>query len=136
MFTEQIFEKMRKKNLLNHLNKPITDYKAYELGIIDSSGNKIKSPLTEEECRAYSPLTRTLIRIKRYLGSKLDLISGTELYEDIVHINYDKEHHEKILNYESKIKQKIDEVFEIIEEASNNGVTFEEIDELLQRKTH
>jgi hypothetical protein len=133
MFTESIQSDLRKELLLRELTKPITEHKAYELGIIDANGNKIKEPVTEEEAQSYLPLTRTILRIKRHLGGKLDVITSTALFEDVLKINYDKEHHKKILTYESKIKNKIEEIFEIIESAINDGVTFGELDELLQK---
>ena len=133
MFTESIQSSIRKELLLRELTKPITEHKAYELGIIDCYGNKIKEPVTEEEMQSYLPLNRTILRIKRHLGSKLDVIAGTALFEDVLNIDYNKEHHKKILSYESKIRNKIDEIFEIIDNAISDGITFSELDELLQK---
>jgi hypothetical protein len=48
-------------------------------------------------------------------------------------LNYDKTKHEKILKYESMLKDKINEIFEIIDEAARDGVMFEEIDNILQK---
>lgn len=133
MISEKLKNTIRNKQLLKELLKPIHEYDAYVLGIIDGNGNKIKEPVTEEEEVAFSPLTRTLLRVKKHLGSKIDLISCASLLECSLHVSYDVVNHKKLLTFESKIKDKINEVFEIIDEALREGVTLDQIDDIIQK---
>ena len=133
MISENFKNMIRNTNLLNELNRSITEYKAYELGIIDEQGRKLREPVTEDEIASYTPLIRSLLRIKKHLGSKLDLILSTSLLEGSSNTTYNTQNHKKLLSYESKIRQKIDEIFEIVNTALQDGLTLEEIDELLQK---
>jgi hypothetical protein len=46
-------------------------------------GDKIKDPVTEQEQLAYSPETKTILKVKKYLGSKLDLINQTNTWYEL-----------------------------------------------------
>lgn len=133
MISEKITNNIRGKFLLKILGEPITECRAFELGVIDQYGRKIKEPVTEEERASYTLLTRTLLSVKKYLGSKLDIILNTTILEGAISADYDKQKHKKLLIYEDRIREKINEIFEIIETATQDGVTIEEIDELLQK---
>lgn len=53
--------------ILRLLATPITKTKAYELGIVDVDGNKIKNPITSTEKDAYSMLQRFVFKVQRAL---------------------------------------------------------------------
>jgi len=133
MISEKLKNMLRNHTLLHELLKPLHEYNAYTLGIIDSVGRKIKEPINEVERASYSPLTRTLIRVKRYLGSKLDLLTHTSLLEGSSSSTYNQVNHKQVLCVESNIRNKINEIYEIIESALKDGITMEQIDDILQK---
>ncbi len=47
------------------LTTPFEDLDAYRLGLIDDEGKQLKKPQTEEEKRAWTLLTRVVVRVKR-----------------------------------------------------------------------
>ena len=132
MISEAINDNMRNKILLNELVKDIQSYKAYELGIIDINGNKVREPVTEEEKASYTQLTKTLLRIKRHLGSKTELIFNTSLLEGAVSEEYNPNTHKKLLEFRSNVKHRFNDIFELIDKALNDGITLEQIDATFQ----
>ena len=52
---------------IKRLTTPFNETKAYELGIIDASGKKLKSPKTREEEEAYGYYDRLVFNLKRLL---------------------------------------------------------------------
>jgi hypothetical protein len=131
-YNTMIRENLKNKFLLTELNKNYTDFEAYRLGIINVNGDKIKEPVTEQEQAAYSPETKTILKIKKYLGSKLDLINQTAILESASKLNYNKETHKKVLEYELKINDIISELFKTTHEALKEGLSIEQVQALLQ----
>ena len=56
---------------LKKLMTPITNTKAYELGLINEMGHLIREPETIEEHESVTLLDKTIWKIRRLLGSKL-----------------------------------------------------------------
>jgi len=121
----------KNKFLLSALNKQFRDFEAYKLGIINEKGDKIKEPVTEQEQSAYSPETKTVLKIKKYLGSKLDLINQTAILESASKLNYNKDNHKKVLEYEQKINDIFAELHEVTDNALKDGLTLEQVQALL-----
>jgi len=130
-YNKMFNESMKNKFLLSSLNKNFKDFEAYKLGIINSSGDKIKEPVTEQEQAAYSPETKTILKVKKYLGSKLDLINQTAILESASKLNYNKENHKTVLRYEEKFNNIIAELHETTEEALKEGLSIEQVQALL-----
>lgn len=129
MFKETVQNFLSNEVLLNELTKSYTDFEAYKLGIIDAEGNKIKAPITEAEKAAFDPLTKTIFRLKKFLGSKLDLLEASIMLEKqtVPHSTGDIEKYKKIVECREKIQGVVDELFSVIEESSKNGLSLEEI---------
>jgi hypothetical protein len=121
-------ESLKNNFIIEQLNKKITDYEAYKLGIIDENGNKIKEPLTETEKNAYSPTTKTFLKIKKYLGSKWDLIHNMMVLESESKMEYNKETHQKFLNFETKIHNLLSQLHEVTNEALSEGLSLEQVE--------
>jgi hypothetical protein len=130
-YNKMFNESMKNKFLLSTLNKNYKEFEAYKLGIINSNGDKIKEPVTEQEQAAYSPETKTILKVKKYLGSKLDLINQTAILESASKLNYNKENHKTVLRYEEKINNIIAELYETAEEALKEGLSIEQVQALL-----
>ena len=130
-YNKMFNESLNNKFLLNVLNKNFKDFEAYKLGIINQNGDKIKEPITEQEKLAYSPETKTILKIKKYLGSKLDLINQTAILESASKLNYNKDNHKTLLHYEQKINNIIADLHETTENALRDGLSVEQVQALL-----
>ena len=82
MYRESLQSYLDNEILLKELKKDFSEFECHALGIIDEKGNKIKSPVTEQEQVAYSPMVRTILRLKRFLGPKTDLLEATSLLKN------------------------------------------------------
>jgi hypothetical protein len=131
-YNKMFNESLKNKFLTQQLNKNFTDFEAYKLGVINEKGDKIKEPVTEQELAAYSSETKTIIKIKKYLGSKLDLINQTAILENASKIGYNKENHKTFLEYEQKINDIFAQLHETTDNAIKDGLTLEQIQALLQ----
>lgn len=130
-YNKMFNESLKNKFLLTILNKNYKDFEAYKLGIINENGDKIKEPITEHEQAAYSPETKTILKIKKYLGPKLDLINQTAILESAAKLNYNKENHKVVLQYEQKINNIIADLHKTIEEGLKEGLSIEQVQALL-----
>jgi hypothetical protein len=131
-YNKMFNESLKNKFLTQQLNKNFTDFEAYKLGIINEIGNKIKEPVTEQEHAAYSLETKTILKIKKYLGSKLDLINQTAILENASKVEYNKENHKTFLEYEQKIDNIFAQLHETTDNAIRDGLTLEQVQALLQ----
>lgn len=130
-YNKMFNESLKNRFLLLMLNKEYKEFEAYKLGIINQNGDKIKEPVTEQEQAAYSPETKTILKIKKYLGPKLDLINQTAILESASKLNYNKDNHKKVLHYEQKINDIIAELHKTTEEALKEGLSVEQVQALL-----
>jgi hypothetical protein len=131
-YNKMFNESLNNRFLLRELNKDYKDFEAYKLKIINEKGDKIKEPITEQEKSAYSPEIKTILKIKKYLGSKLDLINQTAILENASKVEYNKENHKKFLEYEQKINNIFAQLHETTDEAIKDGLTLEQVQALLQ----
>jgi hypothetical protein len=131
-YNKMFNESLKNKFLTNQLNKNFTDFEAYKLGIINANGDKIKEPVTEQEQAAYSAETKTILKIKKYLGPKLDLINQTAILESASKLNYNKDNHKKVLECEQKINDIIADLHKTTDQALKEGLSLEQVQALLQ----
>jgi len=132
MFREQLQGFLTNEILLKELKKDFTQFECYQLGIIDKQGNKIKAPITEAEHSSFSPLTKTILRIKKYLGPKIELLELKNLAENQINFTEDLIKYEKMLTYKDKVTETINELYSIFETAQKDGFSLEEIKKLIQ----
>jgi len=132
MLKERISEVLTNQLLLAELKKPFTEFVAYELGLVNEKGVKIKEPVTEEEHLALSPAIKTLFQLKRFLGSKIDLIEGMTILENQKLLNFTPDTYSKILDYEERINKIFEEFHAIIHEAEQDNISFEILEALIK----
>jgi hypothetical protein len=96
--------------ILKKLVTPITQTKAYELKLVNSSGRVEKVPETKQEKDALTILDKLIFKIKRMLGSKLQefnsflyLHASPEMYSKIV-VNGDIKNRAEIKRIQKDIK--------------------------------
>lgn len=53
--------------ILKDLTKPYEEFDAFQLGLIDGTGTKLKSPQTSEERLAYDAYTKMILNMRRLL---------------------------------------------------------------------
>lgn len=133
MYKEKMQSFLDNSVLLNELKKPYTEFNCYKLGIIDEFGNKIKTPITEDEQISYTPFVKTIIKLKRYLGCKLDLMEAKNLLDTSnIKINEDVVKYRKILEYQDKANAVINELYKVIDEALQDGLCLEDVKKIIQ----
>jgi hypothetical protein len=132
MFKESMQEFVDEKVLMKELKRPFKEFACFKAGIIDGNGNKLKEPVTESEKSCYGPHTKAIIRIKKYLGSKIELLEAeNSLCESSIAIPNIVDY-KKTLDYQDKIHNAINELYKIIEEAQQDGLPFETIKTLIK----
>ena len=137
-----VYNNMHKENmqsildnilLINELKKSYTEFQCYKLGVIDGNGNKIKQPITEEEQHSYCSLTRTILRVKKYLGSKIDLLDTAQNFNrENVGISESVEQHKKVIHYRDKFDSLVNEMYKLTEEATHDGIALDSIKKIIR----
>ena len=132
MLKERMVETMLNQFLLTELKKPFIEFEACKLQLIDDKGNRTKVPVTEEEKTAMSPFTKNLIRIKKYLGVKVDLVETLALSESQNAQDFNLDTFKKVLGYEQKINGVFEQFHQVVDEALKDGVSYECIEALIR----
>ena len=133
MFRESIQSFLDNNVLLNELKKDFKEFQAYKLGIIDNCGNKIKNPITEQEQSSFTPFIKTIIKLKRYLGSKTELLeASSDLRYNSIPVNESIEQYKKVLEYQDKVNSIVSELYKTLDEARQDGLSLEDVKKLIQ----
>lgn len=132
MFKEEVESYLDYKVFINELKKPFVEFQAYKLNIIDENGNKIKTPITEEEQQAYNPFIKTVIKLKRYLGSKLDLIEAEQTLAKESCVVESAVKYKLMLGYKEKVQSLVNELYKTFDEASSKGLALNDIKDLIR----
>lgn len=132
MFKEEVESYLDYKVFINELKKPFVEFQAYKLNIIDENGNKIKTPITEEEQQSYNPFIKTVIKLKRYLGSKLDLIEAEQTLAKESCVVENAVKYKLMLEYKEKVQSLVNELYKTFDEASSKGLTLNDIKDLIR----
>lgn len=127
MFKEEVQSFLDFRVLLRELKRDFKDFEAYKLGIIDITGNKIKEPETITEKAAYSNAAKQLLRMKRYLGAKVDLMHHTSDLNESSKCSCDKASYKKQLEYRDRMNETLNQLYQTMDEALQNGLSYEEV---------
>ena len=132
MFKESMQEFVEQKLLIKELKKAFSEFVCYQHGIIDDHGNKIKEPVTESEKASYGPYIKTIIRIKKYLGPKIDLFEAELMLSESKNNSANIVEYKKLLDYQDRIFNTINNLYEIMEEAQQDGLSLDSIKTLIK----
>lgn len=133
MYKETVQSFLDNAILLEFLKKDYTQFECYRLGIIDENGNKIKTPVSVQEQISYSSFTKTILKLKKYLGSKVELMeAGNSLEKMTVSVNENIEHYKKFLEYQDRIETIVNELYKTLDEAQQDGIPLEEVKKLVK----
>lgn len=117
---------------LRELKKDYKDFLCFQYGIIDESGNKLKEPKTEKEIACFSPMVKTILKLKKFLGPKLNLIEAQQKLSTSVAINESIEQYKKTLIHKDRIDTVINDLYQAIDEAYADGISLDNINKILQ----
>lgn len=132
MFKESLQSFLDNEVFLHEIKKDYKEFAAYKLGIIDENGNKIKAPVNEAEIASYSPMIKTIIRLKKYLGSKTELLEATSLMEKHAINADDIEKYKRLVEYREKVESIINELYSVFDKAAYEGLSFDDIKSLIK----
>lgn len=133
MFRESVEGFLHSSILLKELQKDYKDFLCYKLGIIDEKGNKIKTPLTEQEQASYTASVKTILKLKKYLGSKIELMQSQEDLSSLTKpINENFELHAKTSIHKERINEAVNQIYKAFEEAHADGLPIEVIQKLIK----
>jgi len=106
--------------ILSLLNKPIEEYKAYQLGLIDLKGNIIKKPITLQEQVSLSHDIRTILSLKKMLGEQLQTLNGkVQLESAIASLRVDEN---KRAYYQEQLDGIFNDLSVVVEQSLEDGV--------------
>jgi len=133
MFREGLQSYLTNAVLLKQIQQPYSDFNCCRLGIIDKNGNKLREPITEEEKKSYCSLTKTVLRLKKYLGPKIDLIQASSaLQKESIPLQENLEEYKKLLEFKDKFESSVNELYKVIDEACLNGLSFEDVQKIIK----
>jgi len=75
---------------------------------------------------------KTIFRLKRFLGSKVDLLEFQALLEKESSIAEDFEKYKKYLQYKDKVSEIINSLYETLDKACQDGLSLQEISKLIK----
>jgi len=120
MMKEQLSSLLTNNIILYLLNKPIVEFEAYKLNVINEDGVCIKAPVTEQEHNSYTGEIKTIIHLKKLLGSKLDVLNSTlQLEATIKSINLDQVKHNY---YQDQLEGIFNDLSVVVEQALADGI--------------
>lgn len=108
MVNETIEKSITLGYLMNELSTPIVEMKAYELGLIDERGKRLREPKTPQELSCYGPLEEYIIGLKQTLGPRLGLINNAIDVQLESAVGIDE--YKKICCCTSNIKSKFEQI--------------------------
>jgi len=83
---------------LKYLNAPITEWRAYKLGIIDEEGNQIKAPQNQEEKTSWNYFTKLVVSLRKKLEKVVSPNRLKLMLQSLFLIRENKEDEFDILN--------------------------------------
>lgn len=121
--------------LLRRLSKPLNEWDAYKLGLIDESGNILRKPASNLEKILLSKSDLYVIRLKQMLSeAEIDILNNSIYLKKLDEAKTTQkiiEQYELEIDTQYKIKENIDQLQKIIAEANNAGLDIGTIEKLI-----
>jgi hypothetical protein len=105
--------------LRKYLTGDLDQMPIFKHGLVDVEGNILRECQSEYEQQILSPLTKTLLRVRRFLGPKKDLLNLGMLQESK---SAAPEHSQY---WEEKIQEVLNSLHEVVQQALNEGASTE-----------
>lgn len=121
--------------LLRRLSKPIMEWDAYKVGLIDERGNIKRKPALAIEKNLLSKADIYVLRLKQMLSeAEIDILNNSIYLKKLDEAKPTQkiiEQYELEVDTEYKIKENIDQLQKIISEANNLGLDISTIEKLI-----
>ncbi len=132
MYKETIQSYLDNKLFIRELKKPYKEFECFKLKIIDEKGNKLKNPSTIQEQQSYTPFIKTVLKLKKYLGPKVELLEVTEQINCAnFQINENVQHYKLMLEYQQKANDIVNELYKLVDEAQQDGIALDELKKII-----
>lgn len=120
MMKEHVSSLMNNNILLYLLNKPIVEFEAYKLNIINEEGICVRKPVSIQEQNSYTCEVKTILHLKKLLGSKLDILNSTlQLESTTRNIDIDQI---KQYYYQEQLEGIFNDLCTVVEQAQADGI--------------
>ncbi len=129
MIKESVHKCLTAGIFLNRLMEPITETSAFKLGLIDSTGKKIKQPVSIEEQNALTPIDQYIFKLRRLVTEdKLALLSALITIETIndqdkVNEKFDPVKYKVEVSLKHKMEHLVESFRNILAEGCESGLT-------------
>ena len=120
--------------IMKKLSQPITEMRAYILGLIDEKGNKIKEPATVVERNALTTADLYLIKLKTLSEKNIDMINTTLYFEnksEEYSIDELKKMYPIELDCEKEIHEAVSKLVNVAKKYENAGMSGTKIEKLI-----
>jgi hypothetical protein len=118
--------------IMKKLEEPFLGSEAFKLGIIDRNGNQIKVPQTLEEKLSFTAIDSYLIKIKKMLGNRSEMLNHAVYLEHVTNVsNLPIELYEKELEFKSELGIISKRFKECLSEAKENNLPTELIEKII-----
>lgn len=126
--------------LLRRLSKPIKEWDACKIGLIDENGNIKRKPIIEQEKALLTKSDLYVLRLKQMLSeTEIDILNNTIYLKKLDEPKPTQkivEQYELEVETEYKIKDNIEQLQKIITEANNSGLDIGTIEKLIVKAFH
>jgi len=131
-FNSMVAESFIMGFLMHTLSEKISDTQAFKMGIINENGDIIKKPETLEETMAFTAIDSYLLKLKKLLGNKVDLLNS-EIYLEaaIKTSNVPIELYDKEVKFKSDMQMLVNRFFDMVQEAQNNNLPITVIEKII-----
>lgn len=118
--------------LMNTLSEKFIDSQAFKMGIINENGDIVKKPETLEETMAFTAIDSYLLKLKKLLGNKVDLLNSEIYLEAAVKTsNVPIELYDKEVKFKSDMQMLVNRFFDMVQEAQNNNLPITVIEKII-----
>jgi hypothetical protein len=131
-FNSMVAESFLTGLMMHSLSEKIVDTYAYKLGLINEMGNIIKKAETLEETMAFTAVDSYLLKLKKLLGNKIDLLNNEIYLEAAIKTSeVPIELYEKEIKLKSDLQMLVKRFYEMVEEAHQNNLPITVIEKLI-----
>jgi len=118
--------------VMNKLTEKVYESQAFKMGLIDESGNMLKKPENMEEKLAFSSVDAYVLKLKKLLGNKIDLLNTSIYLEKAVETStVPIELYEKEVKFKAEMNTWVTHFFEMAERAYNDNLPTPVIEKII-----
>lgn len=131
-FNSMVAESFIMGYVMSKLSEKIFESPAFKMGLIDESGNMIKKAETLEEQLAFSSVDAYVLKLKKLLGNKIELLNTSIYLEKAVETSVVPiELYEKEVQFKSEMNNWVKHFFVMAEKAYENNLPTPVIEKII-----